>query len=91
MLLYTNIAAPSPFRLILSRAVNEAVQTMLGNEQVNKQENNLIIGFLSAHMNGQKPGKYSLYNSQMLLMINRVWQLKKLCLLEHLVIDCIPT
>ena len=41
---------PGPFPFILSRAVNEAVQTALDSEHVNDQENNLIIGYLSVHM-----------------------------------------
>jgi len=39
--------APSPF---LSGAVNEVVQTALDSEYENDQENNLIIGYLSAHL-----------------------------------------
>ena len=48
--------APSPFPFILSRAVNEAVQTALDREHVNDQKNNFIIRYLYAHiifLNGQ--------------------------------------
>ena len=63
---------PSPFPFILSRAANEAVQTAHDSEHVNNQENNLIIGYLSAHMiflNGQRPGNYNKNKCTMFLMM----------------------